>query len=148
MADLLNPLSKPVSRGTKVVKMDGEDYEVIPGVAVSSTKMLMDAYERLGSPKDPFSQSGEKVMNIIISLWQDLYPKESKEWFAMRAEYKKEEMSAREQVHKQTGRSLASVPPFIYDLMKKLLPEFKGSNREEWMKLVKRYPIFRMANQL
>lgn len=140
--------SLSISKDSKSLKLNGEEYEVIPPLAVASTKLLMDAYERLGSPQDPFSDSGKKVMEILISLWQDLFPKESQVWIAMRDDHKKAELSIREQVAKGTGRSLASLPMFIHKIMGKLFPQYKSWSRTEYTQFVKEYPMFRMVNKI
>lgn len=132
----------------EVINIGTEEYEVVPTPAVLASKMLADTHVKLGSPEDPLSEQGEKVMNVIISIWQDLYPKEYKEWLEVRQNYKLSEMSTSEQVHRQTGRSLASIPTPIYRMMKKVFPEFKMGTREEMLKLVKKYPLFQMCNSV
>lgn len=132
----------------EALKLGNDEYEVIPKAAVSASKILVDVFEKVGRPEDPFSEQGKKVMEVIISLWQDLYPLEAKMWFEDRREHLNEEMTIREQVSKQTGRSLASIPSPIYRMMRKVFPEFKMDDREDFIKLVKEYPIFRMVNKI
>jgi hypothetical protein len=64
-----------------------------------------------------------------------------------RAEYKGSELDIKDQVKKKTGRSLASYPYPIYAMMKKLFPKFNPTERNNCMKMVKRFPIFRFANK-
>lgn len=132
----------------KEIKIGNEEYEVIPPAAVSASKIISDMHTLLGRPDDPFSPQGEKLMHIIIAVWEDLYPREAMQWYEDRKEYQKEEMSVREQVNKQTGRSLASIPLPIYRLMRKVFPNYKMDNRDDFIKLVGRYPLFRMANRV
>ena len=129
----------------QVITVDDEEYEVIPSASVSASRMLIDAYEKLGKPEDPYSAAGEKLMEVIYSIWQDLYPKEHQQWLQNKRDYKSMEMTASEQARKQTGRSLATVPSPVYKLMKKVFPNFRLSSRDSWIKFVKRYPQYRMT---
>ena len=125
-----------------------DDYEVIPPQAVASVQILMKMWEQLGRPETPFTPSGAKLMNIIIAVWEDGYPDQARKWAADRQEYKKNEMSVKEQVSKKTGRSLASYPLPIYNIMGKLFPKFKAAERKNCMKMVRKWPIFRLANKI
>ena len=131
-----------------VLKIGGEEYDVIPTPAVLASKMLVDFHRRQGSPDTPLSDQGERVMNTIISIWMDLYPKDYYEWLQVRDQYKKNELSISEQVREQTGRSLASIPTPVYRMMRKVFPEFKMSGREEMLKLVRKFSIFQMCNKV
>lgn len=128
--------------------MDDEEYEVVPAPAVAASKVLVDMKTRLGNPDDPYSKQGKKLMDIMIAVWEDLWPSEAKKWHEDRREYQVAEMTIKEQVHKRTGRSLASIPYPIYELMRKLFPTYKLSHRDDYIKLVKHYPIFRFANKV
>lgn len=142
--------SVPLPEGatTDFSKLLGSEYEYIPPQAVASTKILMDMWERLGKPQTPFTDAGAKLMNIIIAIWEDGYPKQSRVWYKERAEYKKNEMSVSEQVSKHTGRSLASYPLPIYNMMKQLFPTFNAAERKNCMKLIRKWPMFQMANKV
>ena len=129
-------------------KFDPNEYEVIPPQAVASVKILMKMWEKLGRPKTPFTPSGAKLMNIIIAVWEDGYPREAREWTAARKEYQKEELPISTQVSKKTGRSLASYPLPIYNIMGKLFIGFKPAERKNCMKMVKKWPMFRLANKV
>lgn len=127
---------------------DSVYYEEIPSKSVAASRVLAAAFERLGKPQDPFSKAGEQMMRFIIAAWEDLYPKQVAQWLKTKKEYQDAEMSTSEQVHKQTGRSLASLPTPVYRMIQKVFPEYKLNDRDEWMKFLKKYPIFRMANKL
>lgn len=138
-----------VSPDGKVIRInDDEIYEVPPLAAQVTSKAIADIYVQLGRPQDPFSQAGTKMMNLLIRVWEDNYPAEARKWWADRADYKANELSTKEQVHKQTGRSLASYPYPLYQMMKRVFPEFKFSERRNVLKLVKHWPMFRMANKV
>lgn len=124
-----------------------KDFDEIPPTAVAASKWLVEIWERLGRPEDPFSTSGTQVMNVIIAVWEELYPKESKDWHQSRKDYKKAELSIREQLAGHTGRSLASYPYPIFGMMKTIFPNFKPANRENCMKIVSKWPMFQMANK-
>lgn len=132
----------------KTLTLNNEEYEVIPPHTVQASKVIADMHELLGRPGDPYTTSGRKMMEIILSVWQDLDPVESKRWFDARSEYQESELSIKEQVHKGTGRSLASIPTPVYRMMQKVFPSMDLSSRDGFIKLVKEYPIFRMANKV
>jgi hypothetical protein len=109
----------------------------------------MDMRERLGSPATPFTQAGEKLMKIIIAVWEDGYPSQARQWYKDRREYKNAEMGITEQVHQRTGRSLASYPEVIYNLTRRLFPGFDPAwPRNNAIKMVKKFPMFQMANKI
>lgn len=132
----------------EVITIDNQEYEVIHQDAVAASRFIADFYEVLGRPQTPFSESGEKMMEIIIAVWEDLQPGEAKRYKRNREDYQNNELSTREQVHKRTGRSLASIPSLVYELMKKVFPEVSKYQRDDYIKLVQKYPIFRMANKV
>lgn len=133
---------------SEAITINNEEYEVIPPAAVAASKLLVDAYITLGRPKDPYNESGKKMMRVIITSWEDLYPKQAMEWYEARREYQNEELSINEQVKNQTGRSLASYPYPIYQMLKKFFPELSLHSREDNIKFVKEYPVFRFANKI
>lgn len=123
-------------------------YEVVPPQAVASAKVLVDMWERLGRPTTPFSPSGGKLMNIIIAIWGDGYPEQERAWLKDRKTYQNSELSITEQVHKHTGRSLASYPMPVYQMMKTVFKGFNPTERKNCMKMVKKWKMFRMANKV
>ena len=124
-----------------------EEYEEVPQTAVLSSKWLVEAWERLGKPETPLTPSGQKMMAVIITTWEELYPEEAKEWHKSRDVYKRNELPISEQVHKRTGRSLASYPFFIFQVMRRVFPKFKPGDRDSCMKLIRVFPMFRFANR-
>lgn len=125
-----------------------KDYQEIPKEALIASKALTDMYIFLGRPQTPFSRNGNKLMEIIISIWQDLYPLEARAWLEERSGHLLSEMSTQEQVHRHTGRSLASFPWPVYQMMKRLFPMFKPQERNDCIKMIKKWPIFRMVNKI
>lgn len=129
----------------EAIKLDDGVYEIVPPQAVVGSKLIAETHERLGRPDTPLSDAGEKMMNVIISYWQDVYPNHYADWTQNKKDYKSVEMSPQEQARKGTGRSLASVPMIVYRLMKKVFPNYKLHNREDWNKFIRKYPIFKMT---
>lgn len=123
-------------------------YEEIPREVNAASIIISDMQKKLGYPQDPYSDSGKKMMKILIAIWEDLYPHDAREWYATRKEYQSNELSITQQLAGHTGRSLASVPSQIYEMMKVVFPKYKCRKREDWMKLVKYYPMFQMANKV
>ena len=129
-------------------KLNLDEYEVIPPQAVASASILTKFWIELGRPNTPFTPTGEKLMNIIIATWEDGYPKQMREWYRDRKEYQKAEMRITDQIHQRTGRSLASYPMPIYAMMKKLFVGFDPAERKNCIKMVRKWPMFRMANKI
>jgi hypothetical protein len=130
------------------IRIGNEEYDVIPPQSVAASKMVTDAYIKAGSPTSPFTKQGEEIMNVIVAVWMDLYPKQYVEWVGMKKEHIKEEMSAKDQVKEQTGRSLVSFPTPVYKLMQVFFKDFTMNDRDEVIKFAKRYPIFAMSSHL
>lgn len=131
----------------KEITINGETYDIPTKQASAVTNALLKVWERLGKPQTPFSESGEKLMNVIIATWEDTFPIESAAWYQERRDYKNEELSIGQQIRHETGRSLASYPFYIFQVMKIMFPNLKLSDRETNLKMVKKYPIFQMANK-
>jgi hypothetical protein len=129
-----------------MIWMPPDEYEEIPQIALITSKWLVEAWEQLGKPDNPFTESGAKMMAVIIAVWEELYPDESKQWYEDRKTYRKHELSITEQVHKHTGRSLASYPFPIFQVMKTIFPTFKAAQRENCLKMVRKFPMFQMCN--
>jgi hypothetical protein len=136
---------KPTSN---VIKVGSEEFDVIPQEAVAASKIIEDMYIKLGRPKDPFSEPGQKLMKLMLAVWEDLWPVQAREWYEERKDYQNNEKSITEQVQQRTGRSLASYPLPIYNMMKKVFRGFDAAERENCIKMVKLFPQFRMANKV
>ena len=132
----------------KAYKKIQEEYDIIPSEATIASRVIADMWIKLGKPQTPFTNSGKKMMDIIIAVWEDLYPLQSKVWWDERKNYQSSEMTVSEQVSKGTGRSLASYPLPIYNLMKKVFRGFDTAERKNCIKMVRLWPQFRMANKI
>lgn len=130
------------------INIDGGTYDIPTEQATAVTNAIVFAWDQLGKPDDPFSEAGKKLMNVIIATWEDTYPDLASKWYEDRDEYQRSEMTTKEQVYQKTGRSLASYPMYIFTIMKKVFPNVKLSDRDTSMKMVKHYPMFRMANKV
>lgn len=132
--------------------MEGEfdlnDYEEVPRLASAASKIVADMWIVLGKPKNPFSKSGAKLMDLIISVWQDLYPKDVPLWLDERKNYKANELSIKDQIKGHTGRSLASYPYPVFQMMKVCFVGFDPGERKNAMRIVKKWPMFQMANKV
>ena len=129
----------------KTLVMDKEEYEVIDSPTVAASRALSEFYVRLGSPDDPFSTAGEQMMRLIIAAWQDLYPEQATMHNARIKDYQELEKTMHEQIKSGSGRNLASVPTPVYRMMRKIFPDFKMNNRDDFIKLVNKYPIFKLT---
>jgi hypothetical protein len=131
-----------------VIKIGNEEYEEVAPIVTASSKMLADTWEFLGKPESPLTDSGSKLMAAIIAVWEELYPADAKKWYSDRADYTRSELSINEQISKHTGRSLASYPFPVFQMMKKLFPTFKPGDRKSCIKLVAKFPMFKLANRV
>lgn len=124
-----------------------DDYEEVSPTVVASSKWLVDIWEKLGRPNTPLSESGAKMVNVILAVWKELSPQEAKEWHESRKTYKLNELDAKEQIRKHTGRSLASYPFLVFHLLRRIFPDFKFGDRDNCLKLVRKFPVFMMTNK-
>lgn len=133
---------------SKSINVNGDEYEIPTQQATAVTNAITFTWNQLGKPQDPFSASGQKLMEVIIATWEDTYPELSSQWYEDRTEYRNNELSVSEQVHQKTGRSLASYPMYVFQIMKTVFPGVKLSDRKTSLKMVKHYPMFQMANKI
>lgn len=126
-------------------KINWNEYEEIPADSYHAVDAIVKVWDRLGQPHTPFDETGAKVMDTIIAAWQFKFPKEYMDWIKDRSDYQKAELSIKEQVHHHTGRTLAAYPFFVFQTMKRVFPDFKPAERNNCMKMVRKWPIFRYA---
>jgi len=131
-----------------LLQVDGQDVEVLPKVVNEAAASILLTWERLGKPRSVFSTNGSKLLQVMIATWRDLYPVESSQWLQERAEHLLSEMSIKDQIKGHTGRSLASIPLYLHKLMKLFFKDDILLDRAYYMKLVKLFPMFRMANKV
>lgn len=130
------------------MEIGGEVYDVVTPQGSAVVNAIMYTWRKLGKPKSPFSEAGKKLMEVIVATWEDTMPDDAAEWYEVRKEYKNAELSAKEQVKKNTGRSLASYPYYIFLILKKIYPGIKLSERETAMKMVKHFPMFKFTDKV
>jgi hypothetical protein len=129
------------------VKMDGEEYYVPTRQGYAISHVISSLWDQLGKPDTPFSESGEKLMDLIIATWEDTFPKQHKQWIEERKLMHSSELSNREKIKKHTGRNLAAYPYYVYKMIKLVFPNFNFMERENQLKLVKKWPVFRMVEK-
>lgn len=125
----------------------GVYYEEFTLDQVNVAEYLFNIWERSGMPDTPFSAAGKQVMEAIFDAWQVILPQEVIEWKRERDEYQANEMTIKQQVRKGTGRTLASYPPLVYTLIKKMFPNLK-MDRTTHIKLAREYPMLKFANRI
>lgn len=124
------------------------EFQEVPKEAYVAADAIVNRWEALGKPSTPLTDSGKEMMNFLIKVWEITHPIDYQTFLAERENYQKNEMSLSEQVSKRTGRSLASYPLPIYRMMKKVFKGFDPAERKNCMKMVKLWPMFRMANKV
>ena len=137
-----------LKKAPREIKINGEVYSTIAPEAIQVSKWLVDIWIKLGKPQTPFTESGAKMMDVIIASWEDLYPVDSQIWYNERKDHLKAELSITEQVHKHTGRSLASFPYPIFRMMKVVFKNFKVAERKNCIKMVGKWKMFKMVNKV
>lgn len=132
----------------KTIKLNGEEYYTPTKQGYIVSNLLVDLWQNLGKPSDPFSNTGSQLVDVIIATWQDTFPQQYREWIKERKLMHDSELSNSEKIRKHTGRNLAAYPFYIYKLIKTIFPEFKFSDRDNQLKLVKKWPIFKMVGNV
>ncbi len=130
----------------KSIKLNNVEYEIPPAEAIKITQYIVGIWEKVGRPNDPLSKTGQVVVKAIIYAYEKTYPIEWSEWLEERKEYQNNELSLYEQI--KTGRSAASYPMFIYNILRKVFPQTDFSNREFIFKFVKQFPVFQVARRI
>ncbi len=120
-------------------------YEVPSEPAIILTEFLYRVWNKLGKPTDPLSTPGKKLVEAIIMAYEKSYPIDWRQWLSQREDYQYDETTLKEQI--KTGRSLASYPIFIYNILRKMFPTTDFSERKFVMKFIKEFPMFRFANK-
>lgn len=131
----------------ETINVDGTEYKIPEKFKYQLIAYLMQAWSQLGKPKTVFSDSGDKMMQVLIASYEDLFPEDARERKKEISEHKQVEMSISDQVKKHTGRSLASVPLYFDKMMKVFFKEDK-KDRAYYLKLVRKYPMFKMVNRV
>jgi len=131
-----------------VIKLKDEEFEIIPPRATAGAKFISELWERVGKPQTPLTEAGAAVMDAIINVWQNSYPKEASQWRADRKEYKNAELPTSTQVSRRTGRSLASYPYPIYLMIKRVFPTFNAAERKNAIKMCRKWPMFQFTNKI
>lgn len=132
----------------KSVQIGDIVYEEVHPLAATASKVIVDLWKQLGRPANPFTTSGKKLMDAIIVVWEECYPKDAHEWYAARKQYQDAELTIQEQVKKHTGRSLASYPYAVFAMMNAVFAGFDPTQRENCIKMVAQWPQFRFANRV
>jgi hypothetical protein len=151
MVDLPEKEKKEKKAGEEKVReieIDGDMYDIPTKQAIAISNLLVNVWVKLGKPDTPLRGKGIDMMKIIISSWEDTMPKEARLWKKDRSEHLAAEMDVKEQVKKKTGRILASYPGMIHALMKIVFPKFKSGKRENVIKLVQLFPMFKYVNKI
>lgn len=121
-------------------------YEIPSDQAIILTEFIVRVWKKVGCPTDPLSTGGKKVVEAIILAYEKTYPREWMQWLENRKDYQHEELDLYKQI--KTGRSLASYPVFIFNLLRKVFPSVDFSKREFVIKFVKEFPMFRFAGKV
>lgn len=127
----------------------GEDtYDVPTAARLLYAEYITRVWEKLGCPRTIYSDAGKKLVEALIYGWEKTYVQDAVARRIERAEYQANEMEIKDQVRKETGRSLASIPTMILFLMRRLFSEDMPFKREWHIYLVQHFDFFRYANKI
>ena len=136
-----------MSTSPKAIKIDGEIYDIPSKQTAVTTEVLIGMWKQLGKPKDISTASGKKLMEIVISAWEDNYPVEANKWMLDRKDDLANERSMKEHV-KNHGRMIAAYPENLYKMMKAIFPKMRFGDKKTVYQLVREYPVFRVTNKV
>lgn len=109
------------------------------------TKGLISVHDKLGNPTDCSTNVGWVMLDNIIQVWSNYFPREVAEW--------KEEVLDQLEVERSIAASVKaggyfpmSWPSRLYKMIKTLLPDQKLNDDDFIHKLLGRYPIFKTTN--
>lgn len=138
---------QPENKDDRVFEHNGIEYEVPTQHGFTVSHVISQMWEKLGKPDTPLSKQGAKLMDIIIATWEDTFPDHYREWVRERQEVISSQKTTKEQVKEKTGRSLAAYPMYVYKMIKLVFPTFRFTDRENQIKLVKKWPIFKLVEK-
>lgn len=130
--------------------LDG--YEVVPDEARVAVEALFRIYDKLGFDENMRSEDivaskpALRFMEEIADVWVRLYPQESREWFSSIEKELQVEKSVREMVKGQTGHSIISIPPRLYQMFMVFFPNANISNRKLATELARRLKKLKVTN--
>ena len=103
---------------------------------------------RLGNPPDLFTESGLKLMDAIIGVWEKHFPQEVADWKHDREIDLKTEKSLHYLAtsNNSIGYNPVSYPPALFKLIKVMFPNMRLQEKKVWQKLIKIYPFFKTSN--
>lgn len=103
---------------------------------------------KLGNPTDLSSETGLKLMDAIIGVWEKHFPQEVSDW-----KHDREiDLGTEKSLHylatssKSIGYNPVSYPPSLFKLIRCMFPQMKLQDKKVWKKLIKIYPFFRTSN--
>jgi len=103
---------------------------------------------KLGNPTDIETESGLKLMDAVVGVWQKHFPQEGEDWTHDRAiDLKYEKSLSYLASDKSAGYNPAGYPPMLFKLIKIMFPDLKLQNKKVFFKLIKIYPnLFGTSN--
>lgn len=121
------------------------EFEVPNKNAVAYTEALMRLYDRLGKPQDLSNETGWKMLEGIVSVWQKAFPQEVQDWKHDRAMDLENERSITDHVKGGVSNPV-TYPPALFFLMKSIFPNVRFSDKKMQHELVQRFPVFKTTN--
>jgi hypothetical protein len=133
----------------KYIKVEDEEYEVVPDEARMLTDHLVHLSDKLGLPDDltvhDMTPSAWVFVERVVTLWRHFYPREYYDWVQGMEVELKYERPVREAV-KGGGYSPIAYPMRVYRLLNIFFPKLKLQDKEFTKKFIRVVPAFKNTN--
>jgi hypothetical protein len=130
---------------TQTFELNGEEYEIPTRQATAIAGLLARTWSQLGKPETVISESGKKLMTVVISAWEDSFPLEVDTWKNQRQEELLNERSLKEST-KQGGMNTATYPYWLFQMMRWAFPKERWAKPEVVSYLLDNFPVFKTSN--
>ena len=122
-----------------------DDFETPTKQAVIISNILSKAWSAFGQPTTVMSESGKKLMTVVIAAWEDSYPVEANTWKNQRSEELLNERTIKESI-KAGGHNSAAYPCWVFQMRTAAFPQECFAKKETKNYLIKNFPVFRTSN--
>lgn len=129
-----------------------ENYETVPDEVWVAVEALLRIYDRVGLHPDMRAEdiAGSEValrfVEELVDVWVRLYPSEANRWFDSIEKELQVEKTVREQVRGETGQSILSIPPHVYNMFKVFFPEANLANKRLSREIARRVKKLKATN--
>lgn len=121
-------------------------YEPVTKMGAAYAKVLFEIWNNIGRPDDLTTNSGWKLLDEIIRVWERSFPMEVIDWKHDRAIDLEAERTIRQHIS-AGGYNPVTYPPSLFNLIKIMLPRLKMADKRVHHQICQRYPdLFQTTN--